>query len=513
MVRKHPCTPTKILLWTGIAVFTGMGCSPQSDEPPRAPPPVASHPEVPNSQGGAPPARPNVLMIAFDTVRADRMSAYGGPRPTTPNLDALAARGTRFADCTSQAPFTPHSFSSMFASIHVADLPVRERAHPESNKSVRRAGLESYHITLSEVLHEAGYVTGAVVRSWFTNAFGLTQGFEWIAHAERERPDLPEVVRTSVRWLQQWQKNRSDQPFFLFVYTMDVHYPFMNSRPPKAHIFEGDPKGFSINRDVVTPFHRGKLTVSDADLRNTVALYDEGLYWADQEIQPLLDELDALGLADDTIVVFVSDHGEEFGEHGYLSHGQNNFRTSVSVPLIIRAPGFPENNVVNTPVMNIDVMPTILDLCHVPIPETVKGLSLAPSLRGEAQPELGQRYIFSEGAWTGFVGLARAGNYGYLQDHTDQPFLFDLARDPGEAHNLAAEHPDLAERLRRVLFQHKREGLATQLVLLQGGTLKLDRNANPIIDAELFTHPVDQNAAPVLSEESIEQLKALGYLE
>ncbi len=457
--------------------------------------------------------RPNVLMIAFDNVRADRMSSYGGPRPTTPNLDVLAQQGTRFTDCTAQAPYTPHSFSSLFSSLHVADLPVRERAR-QGKESIKRAGLDAYHVTLPEVLRDAGYFTGAVTRGWFTEAFGLTQGFDWISYRKRESPELPMVVRTSVRWLQQWKKRKSDQPFFLFAYTVDVHYPFMKGRPPEAHIFGGDPEGFTINRDTLTAYNNNRAGVDESDLQNALSLYDEGLYWADQDIQPLLDELDALGLTENTIILFVSDHGEEFGEHGYLSHGQSNFRTVVDVPLIVKAPGFPAQNVVTTPVMNIDIMPTVLDLCKVAIPEGVKGRSLVPFLRGESQPELENRSILSEGAWNGFVGLARVGDYSYLRDKQENRFLFNLSTDVDQTLNLAEQNPQLAERLDRILFQHKWEGLATQLLLLQGGTLELDRHALPILSSELSTQPMtDADAAPVLSEESIEQLKALGYLQ
>jgi len=497
-------------LLVGITLIPGCG-SPDLNRPASASSPPVS---VPVEHSGPTSDRPNVVMIAFDTVRADRMSSYDGPRPTTPNLDALAAQGSRFADCTAQAPFTPHSFSSMFASIYVADLPVRERARPENEVSVTRAGLEDFHTTLPEALRDSGYFTGAVVRGWFTEAFGLKQGFDWFAYKERDQPELPEVTRTATRWLQQWRATRASQPFFLFVYSVDVHYPFMKGRSPDAHVFGGDPEGFNIDREVLTPFRMGTLGESDVDLANALTLYDEGLHWADHEIQTLLDELDNLGVAENTIVVFVSDHGEEFGEHGSLSHGQNNFRTSVHVPLIIRAPGFPANNLVTTPVMNIDVMPTILDLCDIPVPETAKGLSLVPSMRGEPQPELEYRNIFSEGAWTGFIGLARAGDHSFLLDEHGNRFLFNLALDPEESHNLAAELPAMAGGLQRVLIQHKREGLGTQLtLLLHGSPVDLDSNANPIVEGEIFASPGERAPAPTLSEESIEQLKALGYLE
>ena len=455
--------------------------------------------------------RPNVLMIAFDTVRADRMSSYGGPRPTTPNLDALAARGARFADCTAQAPFTPHSFSSMLSSLHVADLPVRVRARPEGQSPVTRAGLEEFHVTLPEVMREAGYLTGGVLQGWFTESFGLTQGYDWISYEPRSR--LTHVVDESIRFLRGWKRADTQKPFFLFSYSFDVHYPFMEDRPADAHLFGGDPDGFNISREVLSPFRQGKIHPSQDDLDNALTLYDEGLHWADREIQLLMDELTELGVADSTIVVFVSDHGEEFGEHGYLSHGQSNFKTQVEVPLIIADPRLAGGRTVTTPVMNLDVMPTLLELCDIPIPETVKGLSLAPSLRGELQPELESRFIVSEGAWNGFVGGVRAGEFSFLLDEDKRPFLFNLSSDPTESLDLADELPELGRRLRSVLMKHKRTGLATQLLLLQGASLELDRHALPVVDEDFFaTLGRHEAGEATLSEEMIRRLEALGYL-
>lgn len=503
---------TRFLALVTLVLTVGSACSQPSEHKKASQAPRQKHRSLSEKDDPAGP-RPNVLMIAFDNVRADRMSSYGNPRQTTLNLDALAQQGTRFSDCTAQAPYTPHSFSSLFSSLHVADLPVRERARGV-REPILRAGLDSFHVTLPEALQEAGYFTGAVLRGWFTDAFGLTQGYDWIDYRKRGHPELSTVVRTSIRWLRQWQEKKSDQPFFLFTYTVDVHYPFMKGRPPEAHIFGGDPAGFTINRDTLTAYNKNPAGVAEGDLQNALSLYDEGLYWADQEIQPLLDELDALGLTENTIILFVSDHGEEFGEHGYLSHGQSNFRTVVDVPLIIKAPGFPAQNVVTTPVMNIDIMPTVLDLCEVAIPAGVKGRSLVPSLRGEPQPELEDRSIISEGAWNGFMGLARVGDYAYLRDKHEKRFLFNLSADVDQTLNLAEQNPQLAERLDRILFHHKWEGLATQLLLLQGGTLELDRLALPVLSSELFSQPMtNAESAPVLSEESIEQLKALGYLQ
>lgn len=456
--------------------------------------------------------RPNILMIAFDNVRADRMSSYGGPRATTPNLDALAHRGTRFAHVIAQAPYTPHSFSSLFSSLYVADLPVRTRARARNQDPIDRAGLEAYHVTLAEALADSGYVTAGLLQGWFTDAFGLTQGFEWSSYKRRR---VAAATADAVRWLTAWSEKGSGRPFFFLHYTFDAHYRFMAGRAPEDHLFGGDPKGFNFASPVLKDYRRGRIDPGPSELDNALTLYDEGLFWADRELAPLFAALEDLGIADDTIVVFVSDHGEEFAEHGYLSHGQSNFRTVVHVPFIIYDPRrgtADQGRVVETPVMNIDIMPTLLDLIGVPVPETAKGLSLAPSMAGLPQPELENRYLFSEGAWNGFVGAVTAGRYTLLLDDEGTLHLYDWQSDPGEEKNLAATRPELTRNLEEVLFLHKRQGLATQLLLALGGTVELDRIGLP---RPLGWQPgvtAADNSGTVLSAESEEQLRALGYL-
>lgn len=457
--------------------------------------------------------RPNVLVIAVDNVRADRMSSWGGPRETTPNLDALAARGTRFSHVISQAPYTPHSFSSLFTSLYVADLPVRTRGRTRGRDPIDRAGLEPYHVTLAEAFRDAGYATGAVLQGWFTDAFGLTQGYEWTTY---ERRTMTETNEQTIRWLEAWKERGSDRPFFHVSYSLDPHYRFMAGRSRDQHVFGGNPRGYNYNRERLQEARNGDRVPTEADLDNALTLYDEGLYWMDRDTQALLDALDEMGIADNTVIVFVSDHGEEFDEHGYLSHGQSNFRSVIHVPLIIFDPRLPARHrgrVVDTPIMNIDIMPTILDLANIPTPETAKGVSLVPSIRGLEQPELDNRYLFTEGAWNGFVGAVTVGNYTFLLDERNRRYLYDWQADPGEQDNLVNAKPRLAKHLQEILFLHKRNGLATQLLLALGGTVEIDGIGQPIGQNLQWTPPAgDGEGAPTLSEDSEEQLRALGYL-
>lgn len=451
---------------------------------------------------------PNILVIAFDNVRADRMSSYGNTRQTTPNLDDLAARGVRFSRCISQAPYTPHSFASMLSSLYVSDLPVRVRAREPSD--LRRAGLEPYHVTLAEALREFGYDTAAVVMGWFTDAFGLQQGFDWVSYKRR---NLPEVVDVSLEWLRDRSSGNREKPFFLFSYSLDVHAEFMEGQPRERHIFGGDPNGFNYSREKLQKVTKKKLTPTEEDLGNALTLYDEGLYWADHGIKRLLDGVQELGLAQETIIVFVSDHGEEFGEKEFLSHGQSNFAGVIDVPLIFYDPRQGAGRVVDERVMNIDIMPTILDLAGVPTPASAKGLSLVPSMRGEPQPELKARPLFSEGATNGFIGAVIVAPHKLLVRRTSQQlFLYDIDADPRELRNYAKERPELARRMEQILFAHKRDGLATQLLLASRSPILLDEMALPRTFTTTDGSLRGDDEESVLTDEARKQLEALGYL-
>jgi arylsulfatase A-like enzyme len=416
----------------------------------------------------------------------------------------------RFARCIAQAPYTPHSYSSLFSSLYVADLPVRVRAHPKRGKPVSRAGLEPYHVTLAEALQAHGYVTAAIVQGWFTAAFGLDQGYDdWLYEGRR----VSDASEAAIDWLRSWRAKHSDRPFFLFTYAWSVHSPFMLGQPPDAHVFGGDPQGFNFSSGVISRYRKGELKPSAQDLENALTLYDEGIYWADRAIEPLLEALEELDLAHSTVIVFVSDHGEEFGEHGYLSHGQSNFRSVADVPLVIFDPRQPDSGLtVETPVMNIDVMPTILDLAGAPIPLAAKGLSLLPSLRGEPQPELERRALYAEGAWNGFVGAVTVGRFTFLLDEKGERHLYDWHADPGETRNLASQYPDQARRLEFMLIRHKFQGLATQQLLARDTGMLLDNMGLPRPKAAPPPGP-GGTPAPLLDEEAVEQLRALGYLQ
>jgi len=378
----------------------------------------------------------NVVWISFDSVRADHCSFNGYGRKTTPLLDAFAARGTRFSRSVAQAPYTLPSYASMLTSRYVAELSVREQRDAKDASRVLGAAPAPApdDVLLSEALKSAGYRTAAFVQSWVSAPLGFEQGWDLFRH---EQETLAEKMPHVVEWI---EANRA-KPFFAFVYSTDTHYPFGHAHG-RHGLYGTHPSRFEFDLDTITAVREGRLQPSADDIAKSVADYDEGLHAADADLAPLFDYLRRSGLAERTIVVFNSDHGEEFDEHGVISHGQTYYDGVVRTPLVISPPGG-AGLASNELVQNIDVAPTIADMVGAPRPAGWSGRSLVAAMGGrgekasrEPAPEGGRR-AYSEGAWTFWIGSVTAEDRKFILVSPKDAMLFDLAKDPGERVNLA----------------------------------------------------------------------------
>ncbi|HKD17905.1 MAG TPA: sulfatase [Thermoanaerobaculia bacterium] len=389
----------------------------------------------------------NVVWISFDSVRADHCSFAGYKRNTTPNLDALAARGVRFDRVVAQAPYTLPSYASMLTSRYVAELAVQEqRDQKDSSKVLGIApGPSPSDVLLSKALHDSGYRTAAFVQSWVSKPFGFDQGWDLFRHVQES---LGEKVPHVVEWIEQ---NRA-KPFFVFLYSTDPHYPFLRAHE-RRNLYGTFSSSFEFTLDTIEGVRTGKIHPSSDDIANAMAMYDEGIHWADADLAPLFAYLERSGLARKTIVVFNADHGEEFGEHGVISHGQTYYDGVVRTPLVIAAPGLARpGSSARTLVQNLDVAPTILDMVGVARPAAWSGRSLKAELGGA--PADGPRPAFCEGAWTFWIGSVVDGDHKFILVTPQEHMLFDLANDPGETSNLAASQPDGVRTLYHVLMKH-----------------------------------------------------------
>jgi arylsulfatase A-like enzyme len=376
----------------------------------------------------------SVLFVLVDTLRADRTGAYGYGRDTTPNLDALAATGVRFAHHVSQSSWTKCSMASLWTGLY----PVRTRvlrAYDMLSPEAR---------TPAEVFREAGFRTAGIWRNgWIAANFGFSQGFEVYlnprserrrqARIERlEKPNITlegddgDILDSAVAFL----RSHGHERFFLYLHMMDVH----------QYAYSEDTALFGTS-------------YSDS--------YDNSIRWVDSLLGHLFTALAELGLRERTLIVFAADHGEAFGEHDGEGHARNVYGEVTQTPLILGPPFRLEPGiVVEARSENVDLWPTVLELVGLPPLPDVDGRSLVPQIvaaaKGEAPPEAdGLAFAQIDRRWGQTRRAPRplvAVNQGRwrLMFRAGQPKrseLYDKQEDPREGQDVAAEQPEVTKAL------------------------------------------------------------------
>lgn len=336
----------------------------------------------------------NVLLISIDSLRADRLGAYGHERPTSPTIDRLARQGVRFAEAMTTAPWTLPAHMSMLTGLY----PYAHRVNTEADR------LPNGVTTLAQRLGAAGFRTAAVVSEGLVGrTYGFARGFDTFddetavkALAEVDEETAPLVLQQAEAWLRRESAGR----FFLFLHLWDVHYDFV---PPAPYdrMFDPDYRGPMTGRDFI---HDDAIRpdMEQRDLDHLLARYDGEIRWVDDHLARLLTILDELGVGERTAVIITADHGEEFFEHGYKGHGAALYRPVMQVPLVIHAPGVAAGRVVDEPVSLVDLVPTILELTGVPLADPLDGISLVPAMTGRAR--LPQRDVYGQRCSRGMSG-------------------------------------------------------------------------------------------------------------
>lgn len=383
-----------------------------------------------------------VILIDVDTLRADGLSIYGNPRDTSPRIDEFARSGVRFDWAFSQAPYTLPSQISILTSLYPWSHGV---VHDDD-----RLGSEA--VTLAESFLASGWETAAFVDGGFLKAeYGFSQGFE----------TFEDVNGGGVASLEgpvfEWLRGRSRRPFFLFVHTYDVHSPYAPPPDLRRKFTESLPApspGFEPTSEVLESIrasHWGSepRTLSEADIDYARALYDAEIAGVDAWFGRLLDELDRAGLLDRAVIAVISDHGEEFQEHGSVLH-EKLYATVTRVPFLIRMPGGARGTVISNVVETIDLMPTLLELAGVASPEGLQGRSLAATVREGSEPEPRAAASYSP-----FYGEQRAITTDrdrlILTLDSARPELFRYREDLVESNDRAPNEPEAVEELARVL--------------------------------------------------------------
>lgn len=410
---------------------------------------------------------PNILLVSIDTLRADRVGAYGYERPTTPAIDALAKRGVVFEQAYSPAASTLLAHGSLLTGLQ-----------PDVHGLLAIDDTLSEEIaTLAQRLRSAGYRTGAFVNSgWLAPRVGLDRGFVSydfshdlarirVPGAIRFGRDAEETNEAVFAWLEDYPWSH----FFLFVHYFDVHsdwkdLPYDAPDDWQRRFAEPKPRGFrSGDEEVRASEYLARMNErgvgwSTADRTYVESLYDAGVGYTDAALGDLIEKLRELEMLDDTLVIVVSDHGEEFQEHGQVLHDQV-YEEHVRVPLVLAFP--PRDARVETyagsrvqgAVEIVDVVPTVLDYLDLKASAGLQGRSLLAALDGEGEAE--RRIVVR--TQSGGQLAVREGRYKLVQIRdSGRTLLFDLRADPGEQVDLAARQPATVARLLRSLAEWQR---------------------------------------------------------
>ncbi|HVS16620.1 MAG TPA: sulfatase [Thermoanaerobaculia bacterium] len=498
-LRLEAEEPGALGFWGSPAV-RAVGTSPRRDD------------AVAGLAGGADPPQ-GVLLVMVDTLRSDHLPSWGYHRATAPALTAMAEAGVRFADAQVQATWTKVSSPSILTGLHPPTHGVAEFADR----------LPASAVTLAEVFRDAGYATLSFSSVLFTGRFtNLHQGFEELHEATSASDQLAaKTARIYVDRLLPWLERHRDDPFFVFLHLFDPHDPYEPHPPWDTSWFdpavraEHEAEMEAVRARISDPLMRAFLMPTRTELEGAgldadrfvsrqIDWYDGSIRGFDAELARLLERLRELGLERKTLVVFVSDHGEEFLDHGRSFHGQSVYGELTNVPVVVSWPGTVEPGVYPDTVQAIDLMPTILEIAELAPPAGIQGRSFAPWLLGGRDqpiappPAFSQMAAISEGggnpppfgqAAYSVIDEGWKLVHNAVGDGSKPQFeLFDHHEDPLNQSNVAGDHPEVVARLARQLSAWLEESRAARL-------------------------PGDAEGQTAMSQEELERLRSLGYIQ
>lgn len=373
----------------------------------------------------------NVIVYLVDTLRADHLGCYGYERPVSPRIDAFAREATLFRHTVAQAPWTRPSAATILTGL----LP---RTHGVNHK---KHALAPEAVTLAETLKDHGYRTaGFVTNGNVARSFGFGQGFDNYELLGRKRSAATDVNARAALWLEkEW---KGDAPFFLYLHTVEPHAPYTPPEPFRQR-FAPEVKDEALTRmRFLHQIEEGKIAATPELRQNLLNLYDAEIAANDAAFGNLIDLLRQRHLWQDTVIVFVSDHGEEFFDHGGWEHGRSLHTEMLDVPLIVRIPGAGNGLALERQAQHADVVPTILNTLGIAIPAAVEGRSLLPWIAGKAPKEDGEEEAFS---WLDEYGVKAASvttpEWRLIDGRSPIPgrSLYDRRADPHEKSDLAAD--------------------------------------------------------------------------
>lgn len=437
-----------------------------------------------------PAAQPNVILWLVDTLRADHLSCYGYERPTSPRLDALAEGGVLFEQAHVHSNWTQPSVTSLLTGL----LP------PVMDKSFGLR-ISDELLLLPEWLRRHGYLTAGITITVATAArYGFSQGYRdyWQIDADqdgRERKqragdafDGERVVDSAVQWLD--DRRQAGRPFFLYLHSVDPHVPYEShvGLPDFREPYDG------LQDGSLDPLREAKQnkSFSESDKRQLIDLYDGEVAYSDHQLGRLIDALRQRELLQDTLLVVISDHGEELFDHKTQGHGHRNLHAELThVPWVMSWPaGLPAGLRVRPVVRGVDLAPTLVELIGLPSLPLSDGRSLAGLLRaGKTRWPSAEVFVDRAKAEDDLLAL-RTAEFLYVSRRDGESVedsWYALAEDPGAHIDLAGSSPEGLERAREALRRY---------LELRGERVRSLGATRPVEPSDLAT----------------EQLRQLGYL-
>lgn len=420
--------------------------------------------------------RPDVVLVTVDTLRYDRLSIHGYPRPTSPNIDALMARGARFDQARVVEPLTGPSMVSIITSRY-------PHQHAASRNGLR---MRPEMLSLGKVLKARGYVTAAFVGNWTLRdeLCGLGEHFDvyrevftrkrWLGLFKGEAT-AQDLTEEALDWVEEHLDAPRRRPFLLWVHYVEPHAPYR------------------LHEELLAPLgipRRDDVSASDR--------YDTEVAFVDQAIGRLLRGLEPSRGADGTLVVFASDHGESLGDHGYWGHGRHTYDVTLRVPMAIAWEGRIGARTIDSPASTLDLTPTVLGLLGLPSPEEFEGYDYSGVLTAAAAPPADRATYHQahKGVSKGRSGEAR------------QKGLLEVALVEGERKEILRVRGGRAHRVYDVVRDpyETENGVAPGSPATEALLSWLRSVQDGLVEADLLpTTPLD--------EESLEKMRALGYVE
>ncbi len=448
---------------------------------------------------------PNVILVSLDTLAADHLGREGSVESVSPHLDGLLGRSVSFRRAYAQYPNTLASHASLFTSLYPGRHGVRHDTRPR--RRIDRP-------TFPALLARHGYTTVAFTEdAYVSSLFGFDQGFDAYDDGdamagEELRVEFHGTAGRTFGRARAWlDAHAMDAPFFLFVHTYEVHQPYlMRDQESRALLrrlnpgYRGRFEGGYASLLATLAYNAGRETLSRADLDQLSALYGAEIHYLDREVAALVSHVASLPISNRTLVILTSDHGEEFGEHGKLAHGETLHTQALRVPLGFYWPAALRPREVDAPVQLLDVGPTVLELAGIAPPAGIDGKSLAGWLSGErvdaARPAYAE--LWTASGECELLGLQPDCELDRLAVQTESfklitsakpPFerLYHTRSDPAETEDVGLQNPRELDALRSLLAAYREHAA------MPGSGTSIP--------------------APTLDERTRERLRALGYAD